>query len=876
MTLPELLIAISILGIIIGVISSALIVTLRQQSATEGRLNVARSEQSVGLWLPGDLASAGVVSVEPDWSPCGEIEVDGKWRPTGDVCPPLGLPAGSNALMLGWSFKDADGKVTYTNVSYQFYQDTDGTFSLARVECVLPDVTLTGDGMPILGDAVWTCDHIVVLRELASPPAGTTWEPGVTRPSWVIEVSQPLAAGDSGDATAPSVETDPNDDDLPLTKNAKRVIVTINGGGTVEGAGGGVNRISITAGGTTRRVIDGSSMVGAPSFVEARSLCGGPMALLIDESNSVGNSNGELVKQGVRDFVNALSGTPVKLQVIGFHTFSHTLGTTDWHRRDANGKWGFDMANEADVAALLAAVDTLRFSWSGGTNGGTNWEEGLFRAFYTSEGLMSEPVPNKVVFFTDGVPTFDRLVHRTGDLPADPPNPGPAWEGSTGMKYSQVAFNRADFIAREFRGPIDLIGVGVGGIANGTEQWVASPRVGFREATFRGYRQYQEILPSTIYQKAATISSDLNFERYDGDWEPTTPNDYFGNNESSHTSQYRGETNNNRPRDNRRINDDDGWRGSDWQSVPYTRVKDNLTLRSTLGLSSEWFRVDSWTGDQGVAAYNAAPQAEKNAGLWQAVNTRWVSKAVYDANNTAPDSSDGWAALPEPEFVHATAATDWVEWPGSQAGIDDDQFKLQDIEGVPPYDGYRPAQSDNIARTEILARLIGDAVPPTTGPDGEYNNADLATLYSTPNWNQLPKALKAIALGDCGGTLTLQTRLNGSGAPDPFRYQNTQQFAADGSELAIERTVVYTNREQTTGNFDLTIDSGLSRDVVILPENYSDLRSYQPVGWSCRAGAQDRPFQVVDIPGDESSPWKGIKVRVAANEAVSCIQTVTR
>ena len=141
---------------------------------------------------------------------------------------------------------------------------------------------------------------------------------------------------------------------------------------------------------------------------------------------------------------------------------------------------------------------------------------------------------------------------------------------------------------------------------------------------------------------------------------------------------------------------------------------------------------------------------------------------------------------------------------------------------------------------------------------------------------KLPKALKAIALGDCGGTLTLQTRLGGSGAPDPFRYQATQQFAADGTELATDRPVVYTNREQTTGNFDLAIESGLFRDVVVIPENYSDLRAYQPTGWSCRAGAETRSFELVDIPGAETSPWKGIKVRVAANEAVSCTQTVTR
>ena len=152
-------------------------------------------------------------------------------------------------MMLGWSFKDADGNVTYTNVSYQFYQDSDGTFSMARVECVS-------------SGGAWACEHIVVLRDLSPPPVGTPWVPGDTRPSWVIEVSQPLAAL----ATS--------DDDLALgdTKNAKRVIVTINGGGSSADAGGGVNRISITAGGTTRRVIDGTSMVGAPSFVEARQL----------------------------------------------------------------------------------------------------------------------------------------------------------------------------------------------------------------------------------------------------------------------------------------------------------------------------------------------------------------------------------------------------------------------------------------------------------------------------------------------------------------------------------------------------------------------------------------------------------------------------
>ena len=43
-----------------------------------------------------------------------------------------------------------------------------------------------------------------------------------------------------------------------------------------------------------------------------------------------------------------------------FDTRSSILGSTDWHRY-------FDMTNQADVDALLLAIDGLR------SNGGTNW-----------------------------------------------------------------------------------------------------------------------------------------------------------------------------------------------------------------------------------------------------------------------------------------------------------------------------------------------------------------------------------------------------------------------------------------------------------------------------------------------------------------------
>src|SRR5690606_35574824 len=72
-TLPEVLIVVVVLGMIATVMSGALVMTLRQQPASLGRLNVARSEQSIGFYLPNDLASADprvATNTDPSASPC--------------------------------------------------------------------------------------------------------------------------------------------------------------------------------------------------------------------------------------------------------------------------------------------------------------------------------------------------------------------------------------------------------------------------------------------------------------------------------------------------------------------------------------------------------------------------------------------------------------------------------------------------------------------------------------------------------------------------------------------------------------------------------------------------------------------------------------
>ena len=421
MTLIELLVSIVMLGLLMTVLSSAVIVTLRQQDNTEGRLNVARAEQTISMWIPADLASADTVDTSPEASPCGA-----------PVCDGIDLSGGSNVMMLTWMVDNGDGTITTTNVSYHFAPSGDGeTYNLSRVECQSTN------------GSAWECVTKIVLRELPGPPAGETFLPGVgtgaacsqavnplpcTRPTWVIIVSEPLAADaitedDFACPTPPPGETSLcNDSDL---KDANRVIVSINGGGDSEGAGGGINQISITAGGTVRTEIDAKSIQGTPSFVEARSRCGGPITLVIDESGSIGSTAINDVKAGVRTFVQAVAGTPVKLQVVRFDTKASILGSSDWHHY-------FDMTNQADVDALLAAINGLSSKSS------TNWEDALFRTFYEADGSTTGQMPETVVFFTDGVPTTERLSNRAspGVLPAEPPAAGLPWPSSTGSAYT--------------------------------------------------------------------------------------------------------------------------------------------------------------------------------------------------------------------------------------------------------------------------------------------------------------------------------------------------------------------------------------------------------------------------------------------------------
>lgn len=426
-TLPEMLITMTLIGLISTVLAAAFTVTLRSVDGAEGRANVARAESSIDTWLPADLASTDVnatdydaVNLDPNATPCGN-------------CSSVNLD-GVNAMQLQWETPNGT-----TRVQYQYVKRGD-EWVMERIKCV----------------GFEPCTATTILHDLTPPADEAAFALNPVRPVWVMDVAVP-------DPTANPT--------LDLSDNAREILVTIDGGGTNDGAGGGANSVKLTAGGRTSASIEPDEFT-VPSFVRSQSRCGGPVTLIVDSSGSVGSAMDSVVKPGVEAFIEAFEGTPTQLQIIDFDTQARAVGTSgDWHQY-------FDMTEPSQVALLKSEANSQLVE-----GGGTNWEEAFFHTLKEIDGSTASILPNRIVFFTDGIPTLNRgkdyYSYDTSNGPVINYNAGvygSNWPDDRGNVFHQESWDRADVILDQHRN-LDLIFVGVGPGLKDDVDWIHNPTV---------------------------------------------------------------------------------------------------------------------------------------------------------------------------------------------------------------------------------------------------------------------------------------------------------------------------------------------------------------------------------------------------------------
>ncbi|HEX2783439.1 MAG TPA: hypothetical protein VHN36_07620 [Ilumatobacteraceae bacterium] len=647
MTLPELLVSVTLTGTLMATLALATNVMISNRANTVGRANNSRSEQNVGFFMPTDLASSEFEDTSPDAVPCGPTSGPDHLLGTADdvaapPCPPGAAIGGSNALLLTWTSSvvvAGNAVQTTTKVSYRVILI--GTeWQLIRVKC------------DSVGGAAPTCNTQIVLHDLTPPPPSVTFIPGVTRPDWIITVSKATAADDT---SGPGITTPPVDPGLK-NKNGQRVIVTINGGGGGDSASGGQSQIFLSAGGTNRdSTLSTEDLTGAPTFTAARSRCGGNIGMIVDTSNSIWNSQMASIKAGIRDFLDEFAGTPVKLQIVTFATTGVILGSSA-----GEPKW-YDMLVDSDVQALKALIGDPAQSGNlsqqtGGSptpvgirqNGGTNWEDGFMRMLRNVDGTIPAQLPSKVIFFTDGVPTYSRLEHTSSTAPVTDSPLDAGLAASTGSAYSQEGWNRAERVVRD-RGKVDVIGVMVGALPTNTT--THQPDTAYEDwATPSGYHFVQEVANNVAYsrnnnlvwEKAYHLTS---IERNDNVvYERGSHVGYqVGNNvvweRGSHV--------------NYQVGNNVVWERG-YHLTTIQRNNNVVFERSSTGLTYERLVSGSWTTSNAATYFTAGNNSTPDSTdgwrvritgtLGPTYVTTNMTQATYDTTNTTVDASDGFRA----------------------------------------------------------------------------------------------------------------------------------------------------------------------------------------------------------------------------------------
>jgi prepilin-type N-terminal cleavage/methylation domain-containing protein len=391
-TLPELLIAIMISGILTVSISMAFTTVLRTQGQATDRLAESKDITFVQTWLPVDLSSALETYTQVDEATLlAELAA---------FNPPMAynatLPGVNVMTVIRPDLESGSG--TYYLVAYRYHQSADGSWQLSRFEIRNP------------GTASELVKTVGVAHEIPPPPPG--WD-GTTPPVHAVEVT--------------------SRNQVILRPIGEDVTVNFESGNEFRTGGAGLSA-------ENQLPTDYSGGLTDPSAPPSR--CGGRVALVIDTSGSVPMNNGGIpTETAAVSFIEGFTGTPTTMSINGFDREaygmalnpSEPVGTVA--RNSSNGTRApfVSLLNSGPAVdamkARITALDNLDGAWPGGganislrdPNGdrimwdqigaGTNWEDGLYILSRRSDGTpYGVEQPSLVVFITDGQPTAIRTA----------------------------------------------------------------------------------------------------------------------------------------------------------------------------------------------------------------------------------------------------------------------------------------------------------------------------------------------------------------------------------------------------------------------------------------------------------------------------------
>jgi prepilin-type N-terminal cleavage/methylation domain-containing protein len=390
-TLPELLIAIMISGILVVSISMAFTTVLRTQTQATNRLAESKDITFVQTWLPVDLSSALDTFSMPDEAALAAGLAAG----TPSMAYNATLP-GVNVITVIRPDLEA-GTGTYYLVAYR-YHEVGGKWQMSRFEIRNP------------GTASEVVKTVGVAYEMPAPPVG--WD--ITQaPVHAVEVT--------------------SRNQVILRPIGEDVKVNFESGNEFRTGGAGLSA-------ENQLPTDYSGGFTDPSAPPSR--CGGRVALVIDTSGSVPAGRGGIPTElAAVSFIDGFTGTPTTMSINGFDREAYGM---IWDTSKPAGTVARGSSNgvRAPFVSLLnpgPAVDTMKKritdldnldgAWPGGgaaitardPNGdrvmwdqigsGTNWEDGLYMILRQSNGTpYGVEQPSLVVFITDGEPTAVRTA----------------------------------------------------------------------------------------------------------------------------------------------------------------------------------------------------------------------------------------------------------------------------------------------------------------------------------------------------------------------------------------------------------------------------------------------------------------------------------